>query len=269
MLSLFSKPYTENSPQHTINQRFGNPRDTDSWCCTWGLGYLPWGTLRAYAVEENLNKELLEIGLLAQSKKDGSLYSPFENRLLIPITDHWNQTVGFAARRLTEDEHAPKYINSPTSPIFKKSDVLFGLAAGRREIGSSKTVYLVEGYTDVMRLYECGVYGAVARMGTALTDAQVALLKRIGARNVVIIPDNDTAGLNAANKDAMNLLRKGFAVSIAVLGEAGDDPDSFFLASQTQEKKVQGTRYEVPSKLKVKSKDERTTSDKRITEWGL
>ena len=79
-----------------------------------------------------------------------------------------------------------------------------------------------------MRLYECGVYGAVARMGTALTDAQVALLKRIGARNVVIIPDNDTAGLNAAQKDGMNLLRKGFAVSIAVLGEAGDDPDSFF-----------------------------------------
>ena len=256
--------------------RFGNPHNPQSWCATWGLGYLPYGTLRAWAADNNSTEQLLELGLLAHSKKDGSLYSPFENRLLIPITNHWGHVVGFAARALNNtapngtstklevgsreiesadtsnlklptsnlseeppirnssfvirnsERSAPKYINSPASALFKKGNILFGLAEARSTIHKTQTAHLVEGYTDVMRLHEVGVNSAVARMGTALTDEQIALLKRAGAQNIVILPDNDSAGIAAALKDSLALLKKGFAVSIALLGNKGDDPDSLF-----------------------------------------
>ena len=270
--------------------RFGNPHNPQSWCATWGLGYLPHGTLRAWAADNNSTEQLLELGLLTHSKKDGSLYSPFENRLLIPITNHWGHVVGFAARALNNtapngastklevgsnvpkgtsrklevgsreiesadtsnfqlqtsnlseeppirnssfvirnsERSAPKYINSPASALFKKGNILFGLAEARSTIHKTQTAHLVEGYTDVMRLHEVGVHSAVARMGTALTDEQIALLKRAGAQNIVILPDNDSAGIAAALKDSLALLKKGFAVSIALLGNKGDDPDSLF-----------------------------------------
>ena len=268
----------------TLTTRFGNPHNPQSWCATWGLGYLPHGTLRAWAADNNSTEQLLELGLLTHSKKDGSLYSPFENRLLIPITNHWGHVVGFAARALnntapeaqnrydvrgtkyeagetsentqnvgarhaspvnndktassslrtsyleprTSVSSAPKYINSPASALFKKGNILFGLAEARSTIHKTQTAHLVEGYTDVMRLHEVGVHSAVARMGTALTDEQIALLKRAGAQNIIIIPDNDSAGIAAALKDSLALLKKGFAVSIALLGNKGDDPDSLF-----------------------------------------
>ena len=265
----------------TLTARFGNPHNPQSWCATWGLGYLPHGTLRAWAADNNSTEQLLELGLLTHSKKDGSLYSPFENRLLIPITNHWGHVVGFAARALnntapngastklevgsregesdelrvtsekaaspvnndktassslrtsyleprTSVSSAPKYINSPASTLFKKGNILFGLAEARSTIHKTQTAHLVEGYTDVMRLHEVGVNSAVARMGTALTDEQIALLKRAGAQNIVILPDNDSAGIAAALKDSLALLKKGFAVSIALLGNKGDDPDSLF-----------------------------------------
>ena len=257
-----------------LTARFGNPHNPQSWCATWGLGYLPYGTLRAWAADNNSTEQLLELGLLTHSKKDGSLYSPFENRLLIPITNHWGHVVGFAARALnntapneasrklevgsnssTKSEvgsreiesadtsnlklptsnlsKAPKYINSPASALFKKGNILFGLAEARSTIHKTQTAHLVEGYTDVMRLHEVGVHSAVARMGTALTDEQIALLKRAGAQNIVILPDNDSTGIAAALKDSLALLKKGFAVSIALLGNKGDDPDSLF-APKTQ-----------------------------------
>ena len=283
--------------------RFGNPHNPQSWCATWGLGYLPHGTLRAWAADNNSTEQLLELGLLAHSKKDGSLYSPFENRLLIPITNHWGHVVGFAARALNNtapngasrklevesdelrvtsahtqsvesadtsnfqlqtsnlseeppirnssfvirnsERSAPKYINSPASALFKKGNILFGLAEARSTIHKTQTAHLVEGYTDVMRLHEVGVHSAVARMGTALTDEQIALLKRAGAQNIIIIPDNDQAGIAAALKDSLALLKKGFAVSIALLGNKGDDPDSLFAPkAQKESRKLEVGRRE-------------------------
>ena len=290
--------------------RFGNPHNPQSWCATWGLGYLPYGTLRAWAADNNSTEQLLELGLLTHSKKDGSLYSPFENRLLIPITNHWGHVVGFAARALnntapeaqnrydvrgtkyeagetsentqnvgarhaspvnngktassslrtsyleprTSVSSAPKYITSPASALFKKGNILFGLAEARSTIHKTQTAHLVEGYTDVMRLHEVGVHSAVARMGTALTDEQIALLKRAGAQNIVILPDNDSAGIAAALKDSLALLKKGFAVSIALLGNKGDDPDSLFAPKAQNRYDVRGTKYEAESdELRVTS----------------
>ena len=297
--------------------RFGNPHNPQSWCATWGLGYLPYGTLRAWAADNNSTEQLLELGLLTHSKKDGSLYSPFENRLLVPITNHWGHVVGFAARALNNtapndastklevgsregesdelrgtsahtqsvesadtsnfklqtsnlseeppirnssfvirnsERSAPKYINSPASALFKKGNILFGLAEARSTIHKTQTAHLVEGYTDVMRLHEVGVHSAVARMGTALTDEQIALLKRAGAQNIVILPDNDQAGIAAALKDSLALLKKGFAVSIALLGNKGDDPDSLFAPKAQNRYDVRGTKYEAESdELRVTS----------------
>ena len=275
----------------TLTARFGNPHNPQSWCATWGLGYLPHGTLRAWAADNNSTEQLLELGLLTHSKKDGSLYSPFENRLLIPITNHWGHVVGFAARALdntapngastklevgsregesdelrvtsekaaeppirNSERSAPKYINSPASPLFKKGNILFGLAEARSTIHKTQTAHLVEGYTDVMRLHEVGVHSAVARMGTALTDEQIALLKRAGAQNIIIIPDNDSAGIAAALKDSLALLKKGFAVSIALLGNKGDDPDSLFAPKAQNRYESRGTKYE------GKSDESRATS---------
>jgi len=103
--------------------RFGNPHNPQSWCATWGLGYLPYGTLRAWAADNNSTEQLLELGLLTHSKKDGSLYSPFENRLLVPITNHWGHVVGFAARTLNN-----------TAP----NDASTKLEVGSREVESDE-----------------------------------------------------------------------------------------------------------------------------------
>ncbi len=161
------------------------------------LGYsLPaWDALRAYLTGRGFTPdELVRAGLLVE-REDGSTYDRFRDRLMIPIRDPHGATVGFGARTLDADG-VPKYINSPQTPLFDKGRLLFGLDMARDAIRREDCVVVVEGYMDVMQAHQAGFGNVVAQMGTALTEAQVRLLKR-HTRRLILALDPDAAGVQA------------------------------------------------------------------------
>jgi len=161
------------------------------------LGYsLPgWESLRSHLTDRGFTPaELVQAGLLVE-REDGTAYDRFRGRLMIPIRDPRGRVVGFGARTL-EPEGLPKYINSPQTPLFDKSRMLFGLDLARQAIRKEDTAVIVEGYMDVMRAHQEGFRNVVAQMGTALTEAQVRQLQRY-TRRFVLALDPDAAGVQA------------------------------------------------------------------------
>ncbi len=161
------------------------------------LGYsLPaWDALRNHLAGRGFTPtELVRAGLLVE-REDGTTYDRFRDRLMIPIRDPQGETVGFGARTL-EADGVPKYINSPQTPLFDKSHLFFGLDMAREAIRHEDYVVVVEGYMDVMQAHQAGFRNVVAQMGTALTEAQVRLLKRY-TRRFILALDPDAAGVQA------------------------------------------------------------------------
>ena len=210
-----NKAYMQNPTDAALQylvKRFGAPADAESWCVRWGLGLIQQTDLAHSEIAE-LIPQLETLGLIRVAPHGLALCIGF-GRVVIPIKDVLGRTVGFAARDITNTPNVPKYLNSPASELFKKSQLLFGLSDAARTISKTQEAVLVEGYTDVMRLHACGVTNTVARMGTALTPEQIVLLKKAGARHVRIIADQDSAGQIAQQKDSLTLLKEGFAVSV-------------------------------------------------------
>ncbi len=193
---------------------------------TFGLGYsLPdWDGLIRQAQKDSVSLDvLLKAGLII--KRDaGGYYDRFRGRLMVPIVDLYKKVLGFGARRLIEDD-SPKYINSPETPIYQKGQILFGLYQSRDAIKAENQAILVEGYFDLISLYQAGIRNVVAASGTALTSAQARLIRRF-AENVMLLYDADTAGSLAAMRSADIFLDEGLEVSIVPL-PPGYDPDSF------------------------------------------
>ncbi|MCX7683021.1 MAG: DNA primase [Anaerolineae bacterium] len=161
------------------------------------LGYslAGWDNVRNYLTEQGYSvEELLKAGLLVQ-REDGGTYDRFRERLMIPIRDRQGHVIGFGARTL--DPHGtPKYINSPQTPLFDKSQVLFGLDLAGPAIRREEYAVIVEGYMDVMQAHQAGFANVVAQMGTALTEAQLRQLQRY-TRRLVLALDPDAAGVRA------------------------------------------------------------------------
>jgi DNA primase len=174
---------------------------------------------------------LVRAGLVIEKEKGGG-YDRFRNRLMFPIAAMDGQVIGFGGRALGEEKGA-KYINTPETPLYKKSKVLYGLDLARETIRKSRRAVLVEGYFDVIGLHQAGVTGAVAVCGTALTPEHVELLARCDCREVTILFDGDVAGLAAPAKAAAALFPAGLAGKVAVLpSDAGkSDPDEFARAA--------------------------------------
>lgn len=178
-------------------------------------------------------EELIEVGLVIRSEK-GRVYDRFRNRLMIPIRDERGRVVGFGGRIL-DPEDTPKYLNSPQTPVFDKSRILFGLDTGKKEIRDTETVVIVEGYMDAIQAYQAGYHNVVAQMGTAMTETQVKLVAPRYAKKIVLALDADEAGQNATRRSlevARQTLAKDFAgkleVDIRVLQiPSGKDPDDF------------------------------------------
>jgi DNA primase len=175
---------------------------------------------------------LMSAGLLVEKKEKGGAYDRFRNRLMFPIAGMDGQVIGFGGRALGEEKGA-KYINTPETPLYKKSRVLYGLDLARETIRRTRQAVLVEGYFDVIGLHQAGVTGAVAVCGTALTPEHVELLSRCDCREVTILFDGDVAGLAAPAKAAAALFPAGLAGKVAVLpSDAGkSDPDEFARAA--------------------------------------
>jgi len=186
------------------------------------LGYLPdrrdwlWNFLR----EKNYSEEFLaESGLFS---KKSNKYSLFTGRLVFPIFDRVGRVVAFSGRRM--NDFGPKYINSPETIIFHKSNTLFGIQKANAEIRRSEAVYIVEGNFDVISMHQSGVLNCIAPLGTAFTQSHAALLKK-SVKKAYCLFDGDKAGLKAAGKATLTLLQEGINSFIIELPENSDPSD--------------------------------------------
>ncbi|MCA9549829.1 MAG: DNA primase [Myxococcales bacterium] len=193
------------------------------------LGWAPadWQSLANLFEKKGVDLELgLEVGLLGKSAREGRIYDRLRGRVVFPIEIPGGMVAGFGARRADwVDPEGPKYLNSPESPIYDKSTILYGLAPARQEIRRSRQAILVEGYLDVIALFQAGFHRAVAGCGTALTRAHAQTLARM-TEEVITMYDGDTAGQEATQKAAMLLLAEGLRVRVVNLPD-GEDPDTF------------------------------------------
>lgn len=193
-----------------------------------GLGYAPqaWDALLRASAEHHLSEDVLEEAGLIIPRKDGSgHYDRFRARLIFPILSHVGKVVGFGGRILDAPSDQPKYINSPETPVYNKSRILYGLYQAKHAIRKNEEALVVEGYTDVVALNQAGVENAVASSGTSLTREQVRLLSRYGKR-IVLVFDSDAAGTGAAMRGINVALPEGMSVYVVAL-PPGEDPDSF------------------------------------------
>ena len=200
------------------------------------LGYAPdsWDfMLRSLRKLGYRDADIVEAGLAVQNEA-GRIYDRFRNRLMFPIRDERGRTVGFGGRALNPDDNA-KYINSPQSPLFDKSRLLYGLDMGRLAIRETATAVIVEGYMDVIQAHQAGYFNVVAQMGTAMTEEQIRLVVPRYAKRIVLALDADAAGQNATRRSlevAREVLAKDYAgqlsVDLRILEIAnGKDPDDF------------------------------------------
>lgn len=190
-----------------------------------GLGYAldNWNALHNHLLSKGYNnEEIEELGLIGKRSDNNGYYDKLRNRIIFPIIDTRSRVIGFGGRVL--DNTMPKYLNSPETPVFKKGDHLYNLNL-LNKWSNRKRILLVEGYMDVIALFNKGINYSVASLGTALTDNQAKLLKRYG-ENVYICFDSDMAGRNATSKAIQILLNQGISPKIVNL-ENYKDPDDF------------------------------------------
>ena len=193
----------------------------------YGLGYAPndGNALYRAATDSGLNEEyLLEAGLIKPSNRGEGFYDAFRGRLMFPIFNPSGKVIAFAGRVLG-DQKTAKYINSPQTKVYNKSEVLYGVNFAKNDIRKRNEVLLVEGYTDVISLQQHEVQNVVASSGTSLTPAQLKLLQRYGD-TITMIYDSDAAGQKAMKRGINLALTEGMDVKLLELPE-GDDPDSF------------------------------------------
>jgi len=192
------------------------------------LGFAPegWDNLARYFFQKRLSPSLVEkTGLIVPRKNSSGYYDRFRNRIMFPILNLNMQVIGFGGRVM--DDGTPKYLNSPESPIYNKSRSLYGLHLARQPCRNTGTVYIVEGYFDLLRLHQFGVENSVATLGTALTEEHVRLLKGY-AQRVILVFDSDAAGLRAARRSIDIFMKQEMEAQVLVL-PSGHDPDSFLL----------------------------------------
>ncbi len=201
---------------------------TESTIRKFGLGYAKnsWDDLLGFARRENIEPALLDKAGLVVRREDGSgYYDRFRGRAIFPIFSTNGRTIAFGARKLREDDPLGKYINSPETPIYSKSRVLYGLSLAKEAIREREFALLVEGYADLITVFQAGFENIVASSGTALTVEQIQLLSRY-ARHITLVYDADSAGSKAALRGGDLILEHDLDVRVAEL-PPGEDPDSF------------------------------------------
>ncbi|MGA7838957.1 MAG: DNA primase [Ignavibacteriaceae bacterium] len=194
---------------------------------SFGLGYSLPGkdNLVDFLTKDKIDiDKALSLGLIG-SNESGRLYDKFSGRIIFPIFSPNGRVVAFAGRVLDPAQKTAKYLNSPESLIYTKGRTLYGLSLAKEEIRKLDKAIIVEGYMDLISLFQNGIKNVVAVSGTALTDEQVQLLSRY-TKNVVLLFDADTAGIKASMRSIEILLRKNMDVKIASVPE-GEDPDSY------------------------------------------
>jgi DNA primase len=204
---------------------------TDQTIKKFELGYSldQWDAFSKEAISKGYSEEILEqAGLIIKRESNAEkagFYDRFRGRVIFPVHNNSGKVIAFGARILTKDSKQPKYINSPETEVYHKSQVLYGLYQGKQAIRNADNCYLVEGYTDVISLHQADVENVVSSSGTALTDEQINLIKRF-TDNITVLFDGDTAGIKAALRGIDMILRGGLNVRVVPLPD-GEDPDSY------------------------------------------
>lgn len=201
------------------------------------LGYAPdqWDALSKAAKAKGFKDDVLVMTSLAFKKENGGMTDKFRGRAMFPWFSLSGQVIGFGGRVLDARTKgvSQKYVNSSDSEVYHKLQELYGLFQAKKQIAKEKLVYMVEGYTDVLSMHQCGIENVVANSGTALNDAQIHLLKRF-TENIILIYDGDEAGIHAAIRGTDMLLAQNMNVKVLILPD-GHDPDSFSRQHSAQE----------------------------------
>lgn len=219
----------ENEEGKTIGLSYFKERELhDDIIKKFQLGYSPEkkDAFTKFALEKGYEKEILEksgISIFPENTPTG--IDRFRERVIFPIHSFSGRVLGFGARILKSNVKTAKYLNSPETEIYHKSNVLYGLNQSKQAISRENLCLLVEGYMDVISLHQSGIENVVASSGTALTTEQIKLIKRL-TENVTILFDGDAAGIKASFRSIDMLLAEGMNIRVALFPD-GDDPDSF------------------------------------------
>jgi len=223
----FSSNLLTSKEGETARQYFNSRKVKIATQRSFGLGYAfpGWDNLLNFLGKEKADiLKAKELGLI-DSKDGGGYYDKYRGRIIFPIFSANGRVIGFGGRILEKNDNVAKYLNSPESAVYSKRKVLYGLFHSKDEIRKLDKAILVEGYMDIISLFQAGIKNVVASSGTALTEEQVQLLSRF-TKNVVVNFDADEAGQKAALRSIEILLKYDFDVRILDLPD-GEDPDSF------------------------------------------
>ncbi|MBT8181501.1 MAG: DNA primase [Eudoraea sp.] len=247
LVSEYAKKYFENTLWEkemgkAIGLSYFRERGfTDDIIKRFGLGYSldQWDAFTNSALEEGYQLEFLQKTGLTIVKEDTNnpgvsrKFDRFKGRVMFPIHSMSGRVLGFGGRILSNEKKAAKYLNSPESAIYHKSKVLYGIYYAKQAIAKEDNCYLVEGYTDVIQLYQRGIQNVVSSSGTALTPEQIRLINRL-TKNITVLFDGDEAGLRASLRGIDLILEQGMNVKVCTFPE-GEDPDSFAKNNELEE----------------------------------
>lgn len=205
----------------------------------WRLGFAKdeWRSLYDYLIGKGFDKkEMLQAGLIKKTEKEEKYYDTFRNRIMFPIFDASSKVIAFSGRAMKEDEKTPKYLNSPETKLFYKSEVLYGFNIAKNYIRKLDYTVLVEGQMDLVMSHQAGVLNTVASSGTALTELHLKKMQKL-ANRVILAYDSDEAGEKAGRRSAELALILGMEAKIASLSK-GEDPASVVKADPEKWKKA-------------------------------
>lgn len=235
-LTHFQKNLTDSADGRDIALSYFRERGlSDAMIAKFRLGYSleQRDALYKAATQQGYNEKfLLSTGLCGQSE-NGKFYDRYKGRVIFPIFGISGKPIAFGGRTLSHRKDVAKYVNSPESPIYHKSNVLYGLYQAKQAITRQDKCILVEGYMDVISMFQSGIENVVASSGTALTKGQISLIHRF-TENVTVIYDGDEAGIKASLRGIDMLLEDGLNIKVLLLPD-GEDPDSFARSHSSQE----------------------------------
>lgn len=222
------------------------------------LGYSPdgWDTFTRHALKNGFSLDILEKAGLTIIREGKDPIDRFRGRVIFPIHNVAGKPIAFGARILKKDPNSPKYLNSPETAVYHKSFIVYGIAQAKNPIRQEENCYLVEGYTDVVSLYQAGIENVVASSGTSLTKEQIQLIRRF-TENITVLYDGDAAGIKASLRGIDIILEEGLNVKAVVFPD-GDDPDSFVqkVGSQAFKDYVKNTQKDfIRFKTEISLKD--------------
>lgn len=224
----FKKQMHDTATGRNVALSYFRSRDiNDAMIERFALGYCPddWDAFTRSALEAGYRKEYLEKTGLTIFREDGKCMDRFRSRVIFPIHTFSGRVAGFGGRTMQSEKSIAKYLNSPESDIYHKSDILYGIYQGKNAIIKQDFCYLVEGYMDVISLHQSGIENVVASSGTSLTEGQIRQIKRL-TQNITVLYDGDAAGIRASFRGIDMLLAAGMNVRVLSFPD-GDDPDSF------------------------------------------